>query len=471
MRVQTPSPNDYSTTRYQTKLSGEQASGALAPLLVAQKPLPTRRYQALASMTAKTMPSLLRHGQVNPALQDATEKPSIIDPALLNILVTQLILKASTHSINTLSQQFDRATQVQEIVRDRQVRDYQQQIAKSVEQMDRAHSAMIITALSDWIISAAEAAYGVVKCLELDPVDVADGLAYLTAGVAGLVKAGAETAMIMGADSASCENVINNASKVQFSMELVATALDIVQIGRGVIRARVIVSETEKALVSEAGSELTHVAASGIESGIETGTQQLGEEVSNMLRQYFTSPLEVEMVETENMATEAAQRQLANELAMVKKIGKSFTADGIKKLVSDSAREAIKELAVEGENLAEDKLRQTIINKLKRKITTTVQKECTSATLLLLRRSLAPINSINHAYITIVSAELFKEIQQLIVQQQFCADLSQHEADRKKTEQQQLKEAYQNAGAALSSAVEQIDNYGNAVARIATARA
>lgn len=60
-----------------------------------------------------------------------------------------------------------------------------------------------------------------------NPAEMASGVAYMAAGCAGMVKAGAETAMMCGADHDTCQAIIDVASKIQVGCEVVAMALDV----------------------------------------------------------------------------------------------------------------------------------------------------------------------------------------------------------------------------------------------------
>lgn len=82
-----------------------------------------------------------------------------------------------------------------------------------------------------------------------NPAEMASGVAYMAAGCAGMVKAGAETAMLFGADRDTCRAIINVTSKVQFGCEAVALALDIFQIGRAFMATRGLSDAAAKCLI------------------------------------------------------------------------------------------------------------------------------------------------------------------------------------------------------------------------------
>lgn len=57
-------------------------------------------------------------------------------------------------------------TDTQEFLRDKKVKEYQEQLAKAIEQADKAHKGGIFGAIFDWIVGAVEAIYGVIKLVE-----------------------------------------------------------------------------------------------------------------------------------------------------------------------------------------------------------------------------------------------------------------------------------------------------------------
>ena len=90
---------------------------------------------------------------------------------------------------------------------------YQEQINKAIEQADQVRKSALCSAVFDWITSAIEIGIGVFKLLEAvataDPLSFAAGISYCSAGVAGIVKGGAELALGLGAPVAECGAIIH----------------------------------------------------------------------------------------------------------------------------------------------------------------------------------------------------------------------------------------------------------------------
>lgn len=70
----------------------------------------------------------------------------------INILVMMLIAKFTKDSNAVLSTVITRSSDLQVFLRDQQVEDFQKQIAKAVEQGEKAKKAGVCAAVFDWII-------------------------------------------------------------------------------------------------------------------------------------------------------------------------------------------------------------------------------------------------------------------------------------------------------------------------------
>ncbi|AJJ11156.1 secreted effector protein sseC [Yersinia rohdei] len=203
------------------RVTQKEAQGALDRLLTS---LP----QSAANEQGKSRLSLDRLGST--------------DMQLIMSMAGNLSLGVFSDLCKSMGKQMERASDVQIFLRDKRVAEYQQQIDKAVEQADKARKAGIFNAVLDWIIGAVEVVYGALKVAEGvltgNPVAIASGVAYLAAGTAGLLKAAAETAMLLGASKEKFQGIIDVASKVQLSFECFAMAIDLYQVARAINAGR-----------------------------------------------------------------------------------------------------------------------------------------------------------------------------------------------------------------------------------------
>ncbi|ECJ5871785.1 type III secretion system translocon protein [Salmonella enterica subsp. salamae] len=397
-----------------------------------------------------------------------------VNPTVLSMMMTTLILSVFGNNAQSLCQQLERATEVQNALRDKQVKEYQEQIQKAIEQEDKARKAGIFGAIFDWLTGIFETVLGAFKVVEGflsgNPAEMASGVAYMAAGCAGMVKAGAETAMLFGADRDTCQAIINVTSKVQLGCEVVALALDIFQIGRAFMATRGLSDAAAKVLDSGFGEEIAGRMVGAGEAEMEALAEEFGKEVSENFSKQFES-LEREMVSPEEMEEESAEFSRDVEKNMTRSAGKSFTKEGVKAMAKEAAKEALEKYAQEGEKFLLKEFRNKVLFNMFKKIMYALLRDCSFKGLQAIRCVTEGGSQINTGVITAKKAELEKKIEQLIAQQQFLDFIMQQTEGQKKMEQKRLQALYKDSGMALRDALETIDNYSSVQARIAGWRA
>ncbi|EJW7046041.1 SPI-2 type III secretion system translocon protein SseC [Salmonella enterica] len=403
------------------------------------------------------------------------KRPSLPDflqtnPAVLSMLMTTLILSVFGNNAQSLCQQLERATEVQNALRDKQVKEYQEQIQKAIEQEDKARKAGIFGAIFDWITGIFETVIGALKVVEGflsgNSAEMASGVAYIAAGCAGMVKAGAETAMMCGADHDTCQAIIDVTSKIQFGCEAVALALDVFQIGRAFMATRGLSGAAAKVLDSGFGEEVVERMVGAGEAEIEELAEKFGEEVSESFSKQF-EPLEREMAMANEMAEEAAEFSRNVENNMTRSAGKSFTKEGVKAM----AKEALEKCVQEGGKFLLKKFRNKVLFNMFKKILYALLRDCSFKGLQAIRCATEGASQMNTGMVNTEKAKIEKKIEQLITQQRFLDFIMQQTENQKKIEQKRLEELYKGSGAALRDVLDTIDHYSSVQARIAGYRA
>ncbi|HBJ6428848.1 pathogenicity island 2 effector protein SseC [Salmonella enterica subsp. enterica serovar Veneziana] len=407
------------------------------------------------------------------------KRPSLPDflqtnPAVLSMMMTSLILNVFGNNAQSLCQQLERATEVQNALRNKQAKEYQEQIQKAIEQEDKARKAGIFGAIFDWITGIFETVIGALKVVEGflsgNPAEMASGVAYMAAGCAGMVKAGAETAMMCGADHDTCQAIIDVTSKIQFGCEAVALALDVFQIGRAFMATRGLSGAAAKVLDSGFGEEMVERMVGAGEAEIEALAEKFGEEVSESFSKQF-EPLEREMVSPGEMEEESAEFSRNVEKNMTKNAGKSFTKEGVKAMAKEAVKEALEKYAQEGEKFLLKNFRNKVLFNMFKKILYALLRDCSFKGLQAIRCATEGANQMNTGMVNTEKAKLEKKIEQLITQQRFLDFIMQQTDDQKKIEQKRLEELYKGSGAALRDVLDTIDHYSSVQARIAGWRA
>ncbi|EHA2490137.1 type III secretion system translocon protein [Salmonella enterica] len=397
-----------------------------------------------------------------------------IDPTVLSMMMTGVLLSVFGSSAQSLCQQLERATDVQNALRDKQVKEYQEQIQKAIEQADKARKAGIFGAIFDWITGIFETVIGAFKVVEGflsdNPLEMASGVAYMAAGFAGMVKAGAETAMLFGADPDTCKAVINVTSKIQLGCETVALVLDVFQIGRAFMATRALSGAAEKVLDSGFGEELAERMAGAGEVEIDALAEEFGRQVCENFSNQFES-LDREMVELGEMEEESAEFSRTAEKNMTRRAGKSFTKEGVKAMVKEAAKEALEKCAQEGEKFLLKNIRKQILVNMFKKIMSALLRDCSCKSLQAIRCATEGGNQTNAGVIKTEKAKLEKKIEQLIARQQFQDFIMEQMEGQKKMEQKRLQALYKGSGEALKDTLDIIDDYSSVQAKIAGWRA
>ncbi|ELZ0159700.1 type III secretion system translocon protein [Salmonella enterica] len=398
-----------------------------------------------------------------------------INPTVLSMMMTILIFNVFGSSAQSLCQQLERATEVQNTLRDKQVKEYQEQIQKAIEQADKARKAGIFGAIFDWITGIFETVIGAFKVVEGflsdNLAEMASGVAYMAAGCAGMVKAGAETAMLFGADPDTCKAIINVTSKIQLGCETVALALDVFQIGRAFMATRALSGAAEKVLDSGFGEELAERMAGAGEAEIDALAEEFGRQVCENFSKQFES-LDREMVELGEMEEESAEFSRTAEKNMTRRAGKSFTKEGVKAMVKEAAKEALEKCAQqEGEKFLLKNFRNKVLFNMFKKIMSALLSDCSFKGLQAIRCATEGGNQTNAGVIKAEKAKLEKKIEQLITWQQFQDFIMEQIEGQKEMEQKRLQALYKGSGAALKDTLDIIEQYGSVQAKIAGWRA
>ncbi|WP_309150571.1 type III secretion system translocon protein [Salmonella enterica] len=397
-----------------------------------------------------------------------------INPTVLSMMMTTLILNVFGNNAQSLCQQLERATEVQNALRNKQVKEYQEQIQKAIEQEDKARKAGIFGAIFDWLTGIFETVIGALKVVEGflsgNPAEMASGVAYIAAGCAGMVKAGAETAMMCGADHDTCQAIIDVASKIQVGCEVVAMALDVFQIGRAFMATRGLSGAAEKVLDSGLGEKMVERMVGAGEAEIEELAEKFGEEVSENFSKQFEA-IEREMVSPGEMEEESAEFSRNVEKNMTKNAGKSFTKAGVKAMAKEAAKEALEKYAQEGGKFLLKNFRNKVLWNMFKKILYALLSDCSFKGLQAIRCATEGANQMNTGMVNADKAKLEKKIEQLITQQRFLDFIMQQTEDQKKLEQKRLEELYKSSGAALRDVLDTIDHYSSVQSRIAGCRA
>ncbi|WP_253376693.1 type III secretion system translocon subunit SctE [unidentified bacterial endosymbiont] len=329
-------------------------------------------------------------------------------PQNVAMMVFLIVMKTYGSTAASIQGQIKNASDVQTFLRDKQVKEYQEQINKAIKQGSEQQRGQIINAVFDWIIGAVEAVVGALKLVEgiftADPLAVADAVAYFSAGVFGMLKAFGETAKLLGADGQALDRMISTCGTAQSVCEGVAVALDIFQIARGISAARAITKSAQEVMHSPEGHALLEKIAQGAESEISQLTEKILDKV-------------------------------ASKGGMSGNLTASFTREGMAKMIQKSITEGAKTL---------QKLEARIHQELWQCIVRTTINDCTNKWLKLTLGTVTAANKISSGVIQLRVAELQKSIDQLVLAQNFINTTEENINAMSRMHMKNLNEAYQN---------------------------
>ncbi|NRD74527.1 type III secretion system translocon protein [Shewanella sp. VB17] len=385
-----------------------------------------------------------------------------------------MVLMAANLSISTFADTANSSmkankimTDTQEFLRDKKVKEYQEQLSKAVEQSDKAQKGGVFGAVFDWIVGAVEAIYGAIKLVEGalrfaagdvvgGGMEIASGAAYLSAGVAGMVKAAAETAILCGADKAKCQSVIDVASKVQLGCEMVGMALDIFQAGRAISATRSIAKGTET-VMKEAAPQLVDGISKGSSEAVSGVAKEVGKQVAEQVSDQVIANLGKGLKE----AAEQGGRKLASGLM------DAFSKQAIEQLVTRSVEEVGKQAIKKGVEVTAQEITKQVVKEVSHEVIKTAIKACVVTSLDVVRATAGAGSMITAGSIAVEKAKLQKEIEELILKQNFVEFCYDWYDKAKEQQMKSVKDLIDKQGNSLEGASKAISQTGAIQARIA----
>ncbi|WP_299493669.1 type III secretion system translocon subunit SctE [uncultured Shewanella sp.] len=414
------------------------------------------------------------------------------------LMATNLGLATFASSADAAAKSMQIQTETQTYLRNEQVKDFQEQLAKNIEAADKAKKGGIVQVVFDWAIATAEVIYGAVKVAGAiatgDVVAGAAGGAYIMAGLAGMVKATAETLILMAdelglddKDIAKLKQVADIAGKVQLAMEITAAAVDLFQAGRAIYAARSATTATQTAMTQAAPLIAQEAATASVAHGATAATQAAAKEAATQASKAIAENVaqQVSQQVAQQIATEMP-KAVASEVAkaMAKEVGIKVTEkisdEMAQHLIQEAIKRVVREAVEEAAKVAINKAVEQGIVMTTQEITKLAVREAaagmtklaitaaTSAVFATLQGTATGISKVTTGAIDLERAELQKKIDELILEQDFLQWCYQWFDDMKKQQTKMLEEAVSKQGDTLSSGSQSIMESGSLQAQIAS---
>ncbi|WP_299006984.1 type III secretion system translocon subunit SctE [uncultured Shewanella sp.] len=372
------------------------------------------------------------------------EKVSMND---LQLLMANISLTTFSNTADTAIKASELRTEIQKFLSDKKVQDYQDQLEKNQELNDKAKKGQVITFCFDWAVAAAEVAYGIGKLATAaatgDALGMAAGAAYLTAGVAGAVKAGAEMALYYGVgDEDMLNEMIDVAGKIQLGAEIAGAALDIMQVGKGIAAIKSAQTGATATIEAAAPQITQQIAAAGSKEAATAATKVIVEQTAAQVTSQLTQNIVNTTVKT---AVETA----------------------VQKAIAETVQHAIQQTV------------QITAQELSKQITKEVMKQAAKAVvsaalfemgkIATIRAASTGGNQIAQNAIKLETNEISNQISELIEDQKWCQFIYDWFQTLKEQQTEAMKTAIEQSSSATEGASQAISDSGSLNARIASA--
>lgn len=338
----------------------------------------------------------------------------------------------------------------QEAIREQEIKDYREQMDKAVEQQNAAKKAGIFGVLFDWVVAAVELVSGVAKLVgglvTANPFAIAGGAMDLMAGLAGVVKATMNTlALIDPKNADSYRKVADIAGKVQLAFEIAGAVVDITSAARNMMLTKAIPKATEKLLQEGTEKVLMEAIEKGSQQAVEKTAKEVGKQVASQVSEQIMQGLGKAAVEaSKTAAKEASQKLITNKMM------EYFSQQAIEKLVTKSIEKVAGEAIEKGIQLTAEALTKAIVDQVKRDVLAQVLKASLLSAVNTTRATVTAASQVVSGVSKLEQAELQKEIDQLIIDQQWLQMCFQFYEQSKEAARKDLKALLQGAGDAIA---------------------
>lgn len=404
----------------------------------------------------------------------------------LMLMSTNLGIILFSKSAELSSKAMDIQTETQTALKIKQVKDYQQQLADNIAAADKAKKGGIIQVVFDWTIATAEFAYGASRVLGAmatgDIAGGASGAAYMLAGMSGMVKAIAETLILAGVgDKDKLQEVVDVASKIQLSMEIAGAVLDMYQAGKGVMAAKNAASSSKAALAEAAPKIATTVneAAAGTitKEVAKESTKAIAQEVSQQLSQQLAQQLVADLPKqvAHQMAVEMSKtlaKEAGEEAIKVatKEVTEELVKESLKRTIQQAIENSAKKAIEKGVEVSAEKLVTQLSSSIWSQLAKSFVTMSASKALNSFQSAGVGAQTVSSAVIQDQIAGIKKEIDKLILQQDFAQWCYQWYDDVKKQQKQMMKDAISKEGDSLKIGSKLLSDYGTVINQIAATR-
>jgi secreted effector protein SseC len=318
-------------------------------------------------------------------------------------------------------------TDKQERIRQQEIRDCREEMDKAVEQQDKAKKAGIFSVIFDWVIAAVEVVTGVLKIvggvLTGNVTTVAGGAMDLLAGLAGVVKATANTLALIDPDNAAkYKEVADAAGYVQLGFEIAGALVDVTSAARNLLLTKVIPTVAGTVLKKGADTAIVQAIKTGSKSAIDQTAKTVGQQVASQVAAQITQGLSKATLEASKTAAKAGMQTFVQQFG-VNQMLRQFSQQGIEKLVTHAVKKVGHKAIEQGIQKTAEQVTKEVVKAVRNEVIATVIKASTYIGIHTARGALTGASQITSGALAIDRALLQKEISQLMLDQQWLQSL------------------------------------------------
>ncbi len=317
----------------------------------------------------------------------------------------------------------------QEALRSQEVKDAREQADKAVEQADKALKAGIIGVAFDWIIAAAEVVSGVMKivggAMTGNAMTVAGGAMDLMAGFSGIVKATMNTmALIDEKNAEKYRSIADVAGKVQLAFEIAGAAIDITSAVRNMLVAKAI-PKAATAVMEEGGKQ---VLSTAIKTGTEEAVKRVSQEIAQGVVKKFGQD-----------GLQKMMQQAGSQLQV-------FSEKAIKEVLEKSVKKVADEAIKSGVEMTAKELTKAVTKQVNRDIMKAVVEASLRTALGITRAVVGGASGVTSGVLALDRAKLQRQIDQLILDQQWLQMCFDFYDKNKEAEVKKMKDLISETG-------------------------
>lgn len=360
----------------------------------------------------------------------------------------------------------------QDSLRQKEVESIREQMAKSVEQQDKAKKAGVLSVVFDWLIAAVEVVTGVAKMVGAamtgNVMQFAGGAMDLMAGMAGLVKAVANTMALVDPDNADkYHKIAEKAGIVQMTFEIAGAAIDVTSAVRNALVTKMIPKVAGKILKEGAAQELKTAIKAGCQSEISTLANKIGKKVAAEASEQIANQIGRQVVEkTSNNLLKKAVQQFG-----VNKMMETFSNKAIEEMVTQAVKKVGTKAIRRGSELTTEQITKRVVAEIRKSVIGALKKAVVvnaNVFMNVTRQSVVGAQNITLGMIDKEKALLQKQIDQLVLDQQWVQSFFQFFEQNKKESIKKVRELQENQASVMQAGTQMISHIATNQAQMAS---